>query len=213
VFLYISLSSLHTLASLWSVAAGHITPEAVCMDQQAETFYGFLPCSLQSKTSLLSWTTPCSLLWSSFSLCIQSSGRSQFQPLSNSGGNRLGILTICVWISGGVYRNWCLNTLEGSFALNLLILVVATYHVKLSGGNQLAVGYTSVIIALITFIVILAYHIFLQVRDTKLWKKIPKLRSKWNKNHVVNQLQPIDNSEVLCEPLLEDPPKPNYGAF
>ena len=36
-----------------------------------------------------------------------------------------------------------------------------------------AVGYTSDIIALITFIGILAYHIVLQVRDTKLWKRIP----------------------------------------
>ena len=50
-----------------------------------------------------------------------------------------------------------------------------------SGGNQLAVGYTSVIIALATFIAILAYHIFQQVRQTKLWKKVPKLNLKFNK--------------------------------
>ena len=123
-----------------------------------------------------------------------------------------GVLTIWAWISGGgVYRNWCLNALEGSFALNLIILAAATYHVKLSGGSRLAVGYTSVIIALITFIGILAYHIFLQVRDTKLWKRIPKLKRELNKNHVVTQ--PVNNSEVVREPLLEDPPKPNYGAF
>jgi len=30
--------------------------------------------------------------------------------------------------------------------VNLIILVGATYHVKLSGGNQLGIGYTSVII-------------------------------------------------------------------
>ena len=70
------------------------------------------------------------------------------------------------WVNGGVYRNWCLNALEGSFALNLIILVGATYHVNLSGGNQLAVRYTSVSIAFITFIGILVYHIFLQLRST-----------------------------------------------
>jgi len=64
--------------------------------------------------------------------------------------------------------------------LNLVILVGATYHVKLSGGNQLAVGYTSVIIAFVTFIGILAYHIFQQVRATNLWKTFPKINLNFN---------------------------------
>ena len=128
-----------------------------------------------------------------------------------------GIVTIWAWISGGVYRNWCLNALEGSFALNLIILAAATYHVKLSGGNQLAVGYTSVTIALVTFIGILVYHIFLQVRDTKLWKRIPKLNRELNEDHAVaNPVcipEVVEDPSQLREPLLEDPPKPNYGAF
>ena len=52
------------------------------------------------------------------------------------------------------------------------MLAVATYHVQLSGGDQLVVGYTSVSIALVTFIDILAYHIFQQLMHTKLWKKV-----------------------------------------
>ena len=79
-----------------------------------------------------------------------------------------GMLTVWAWVSGGVYKNWCLDALEGSFMLNLVILGVATYHIKLSGGNQLAVGYTSISITVITFIGILAYHIIQQLR---LWKK------------------------------------------
>ena len=51
-----------------------------------------------------------------------------------------GILQLWAWVSGGVYKNWCLDGLEGSFALNLIILAAATYYVKLSGENQLAVG-------------------------------------------------------------------------
>ena len=66
-----------------------------------------------------------------------------------------GILHFWAWMSRGVYRNWCLDGLEGSFVLNLIILAAATYHVKLSGGNQLAVGYTSVSIAFATFFAIL----------------------------------------------------------
>ena len=70
-----------------------------------------------------------------------------------------GILVVWAWVSGGVYKNWCLDALEGSFALNLIILAAATYHVTHSRGNQLAVGYTSVSIALATFIGILVFQI------------------------------------------------------
>ena len=59
----------------------------------------------------------------------------------------IGILVVWAWASGGVYRNWCLDALEGSFALNLIILSAATmyiYHVSPSERDQLAVGYTSV---------------------------------------------------------------------
>ena len=71
-----------------------------------------------------------------------------------------GILQLWAWVSGGVYKNWCIDALEGSFALNLIMLAAATYYVNHSGGNKLAVGYTSVSVALLTFIGILAYHIF-----------------------------------------------------
>ena len=70
-----------------------------------------------------------------------------------------GVLQLWAWISGGVYKNSYLDALEGSFALNLVILVGSTAYVNHSGGNQLAVGYTSVTIALITFIGILAFQL------------------------------------------------------
>ena len=71
----------------------------------------------------------------------------------------VGILHLWAWVSGGVYRNWCLDALEGSFALNLIILAAATFFVNNSGGEQLAVGYTSVSIALTTFMGILAFQL------------------------------------------------------
>ena len=116
-----------------------------------------------------------------------------------------GILQLWAWISGGVYKNWCLDALEGSFVLNLTILAGATMYTRFlnrSGdqSSQRAVGYTSVSIALITFIAILAYHIFQQVRNTKLWKKVPKLNLKLNKLNIkqaVNDL--INHPEIRCE--------------
>lgn len=47
----------------------------------------------------------------------------------------------------GVQELMSIDALEGSFALNLIILVGATFYVKHTGGNQLAVGTTSVSIA------------------------------------------------------------------
>ena len=111
-----------------------------------------------------------------------------------------GFLQLWAWISGGVYRNWCLDALEGSFILNLTILASATYYVNRSEGDQLAAGRTSVSIALVTFIGILTYHIFQQMRQTKLWKKVPKLNLKFNKVNIkqaVNDL--INYPEDPCE--------------
>ena len=112
--------------------------------------------------------TACASLCSSFSVCFESSRDTNLLTILLG----TGILQIWAWVSGGVYKNWCLDTLEGSFSLNLIMLVGTTYHVKFSEGSQLAVEYTSVSIALVTFIGILAYHIFQQVRHTELWKKV-----------------------------------------
>ena len=74
---------------------------------------------------------------------------------------------IFVWftLSSVVYRSWYLNALEVSFILNLGILAVATYHVKLSGESQAAVTYTSVGIAFLTFVGIVTYHIHIRIKS------------------------------------------------
>ena len=130
-----------------------------------------------------------------------------------------GILHLWAWVSGGVYKNWCLDALEGSFALNLIVLAAATYHVQLSGGNQLTVGYTSVSIAFATFLGILTYHIFQQVRHTKLWKMRPKLKKLNTKQAVNNLNKPFNdftestNVDQLREPWLEDLLPPTHSSF
>ena len=130
-----------------------------------------------------------------------------------------GALQLWAWVSGGVYKNWCLDALEGSFALNLTMLAAATYYVKLSAGNQLAVGYTSTFIALTTFLGILLYQITQQLRHTKLWKKMPILNFKFRKLNSKeaedNQSNPISNSkefDQLREPLLDDHPQPTHSV-
>ena len=134
-----------------------------------------------------------------------------------------GFLQLWAWVSGGVYKNWCLDALEGSFVLNLIILVGTTYYVNHSGGSQLDFGYTSASIAFTTSIGILAYHIFQQLRQTKLWKKVPKLNLKLkqlNTKQAVNNLNnPINDStesanlDQLREPWLEDLLQPTHSSL
>ena len=129
-----------------------------------------------------------------------------------------GVLQLWAWVSGGVYKNWCLDALEGSFVLNLIVLAGATYYVQISEGDQLAVGYTSVSIALVTFIGILAYHVFQQLRQTKLWKKMPELKLELKKlNMKEAEENPNNNFKVaefdkLREPLLEDLLPPTHSV-
>ena len=88
---------------------------------------------------------------------------------------------------------------------------------------SLPVGYTFVIIALATFIGIFAYHVFQQMRHTKLWKKVPKLNlelKKLNTKQAVNNLNnPINdptesvNLDQLREPWLEDLLQPTHSSF
>ena len=114
----------------------------------------------------------------------------------------VGILQLWAWVSGGVYKNWCLDALEGSFALNLIILGAATYYVDHINGNKLAVWYMSVAIALVTFIAILAYHMLQQMRQTKLWKKMPKLNLEFKK---LNNKQAEDNlNNLMNDPNAAD---------
>ena len=130
-----------------------------------------------------------------------------------------GILQLWAWVSGGVYKSWYLDALEGSFVLNLMALGVATYHVQLSGGDQLAVGYTSVSVTVTTCFGILAYHIFQQLRRTRMWKKIPKPSFEFNKlmntkqteNSLKNPINNPSDFDRLRESLLDDLPHAQHS--
>ena len=130
-----------------------------------------------------------------------------------------GILQLWAWVSGGVYKRWYLDALEGSFVLNLITLGVATYHVQLSGGDQLAVGCTSVSVTVATFFGILAYHIFQQLRQTRMWKKIPKpsftftklMNTKQTENNLNNPINNRSDFDRLRESLLDDLPQAQHS--
>ena len=71
----------------------------------------------------------------------------------------------------------------------------------------------------VTFIGILACHIFQQLRQTKLWMKVPKLKLKLKKLNTNNLNDPIKNStesvnlDQLREPWLEDLLQPTHSSL
>ena len=88
----------------------------------------------------------------------------------------VGVLTV-THFTGLIYKKMYLDILEISFILNLGILAIATYYVKLAvvPVSQAAVAYTSVGIAFTTFVGVLLYHTYQQV-----W---PKLQQKLQRLH------------------------------
>ena len=120
-----------------------------------------------------------------------------------------GILVVWAWVSCGVYRNWCLDALEGSFVLNLIILVGATYYVKHSGRNQLAVGYTSVSIAFATFIGILIFQLANVTGITRFLKRKCAAVVIRNGDQAAAEMEPQDNDSLpdrLINPREYEPP-------
>ena len=123
-----------------------------------------------------------------------------------------GILVVWAWVSGGVYKNWHLDALEGTFALNLIILAASTmymytYHISRSERDQLALGYTSVSIVFVTFIGILVFHAanvtgitqYLKTKCTTI-RKVPQAEG---------EVEPPDNGSLpdrLVNPGRYEPP-------
>lgn len=108
------------------------------------------------------------------------------------------------WWFHGIYRKWHLDILESSYFLNLGCLSVAVISVGESEYGKVVATYTSVTIALATFIGILLYHTYKQIRKWKVWRKL-SIRLHRKKTHRV-ELEPLVQEEdkaVQAEPYRE----------
>ena len=109
----------------------------------------------------------------------------------------VGLLTV-THFTGLIYKKMYPDILEISFILNLGILAIATYYVKLAvvPASQAAVAYTSVSVALTTFVGVLLYHTYQQV-----W---PKLKQKLQHLHRREEREMANDEEEDNEarPLL-----------
>ena len=151
-----------------------------------------------------------------------------FATIGNASGNLFaissavtGLITLAL-AAAGIYRKHYFGILEASFFLNLVLLATATNHVQAAGGNQAAVTLISLSVAFTTFAGIVIYHIFLQIRGTKVEErvtsqvKIYSRRLTISKNcsdaELEGKEEKIESNEAsittsyveLREPLLDD---------
>jgi hypothetical protein len=84
------------------------------------------------------------------------------------------VATALLAIKGRVYENCYIDALESSFLLNLCILSVSTIYVRendLGNSSQALLSGLSVGAAFITFLGILLFHVFRQLKRMKNWKE------------------------------------------
>ena len=80
-------------------------------------------------------------------------------PILSAGCVALGLILLRV-INTRIYKNSLQDSLETLFLINIVILTIATYHIRETNNNQLALANTSMAISFFLFLVILGYHFY-----------------------------------------------------
>ena len=96
--------------------------------------------------------------------------------------------------TGSMFKKWYNNVLESSFIFNLAVLAAASFQVRVEGGNQAAVVYTSVGVAFVTFLGIITFHVVKRVTRSRVWKNSvrPALQPLWERlTHQQHHQDPI----------------------
>ena len=119
----------------------------------------------------------------------------------------LVFMVLLTWpIGHGIYKKWYLNILEGSFVLNLLIVIGGTYQIALSGGSQAALIYTSVSVAFVTFAGIVVFSLCQREFVKKCWHSISHKFSHQERSDsfvVSSNSSQIEETDALC---IQNPP-------
>ena len=88
------------------------------------------------------------------------------------------------WNFGGIYKKWYLNLIESFFLTKLVIFAAVTYYIRATSTDrgdtiqrQTVVSNCLLSIDLAVFLTIVAYHAFLQVSQTRVWKRLNERKS------------------------------------
>ena len=87
----------------------------------------------------------------------------------------VGLILLRV-INTRIYKNSLQDSLETLFLTNIVVLAVATFYIRETNENQLALANTSMAISFILFLIILGYHFYKYIlKGTRVWARVSKL--------------------------------------
>ena len=102
-----------------------------------------------------------------------------------------------------IYKNRLQDSLETLFLTNIVILAVATYHIRETNEGQLALSNTSMATSCILFLITLGYHFYKYIlKGTRVWARVTQCCQQ--KEHAPNrrqmyQLAPLEDKEPIFD--------------
>ena len=81
-------------------------------------------------------------------------------------------LAILAWLSGRIYNKLYADLLEAVHILNITIFAAATYHVKVTNGDQATLAHISISISFVLFILVVLFHAYLRIKHRVFWKRL-----------------------------------------
>ena len=127
-------------------------------------------------------------------------------PILSAGCVALGLILLKL-LNTRIYKNRLQDSLETLFLTNIVILAIATYHIRETNEGQLALANTSMAISFILFLIILGYHFYKYIlKGTRVWARVtrPFQGTKQTTNRLqIFKLAPVKNK---AKPVDQDPP-------
>ena len=128
-------------------------------------------------------------------------------PILSAACVALGLIMLKLLNIRIIYKNRLQDSLETLFLTNIVILALATYHIRETNEGQLALANTSMAISFILFLIILGYHFYKYIlKGTRVWARVTKpfRGTKQNTNRLqIFKLAPVKNK---AKPVDQDPP-------
>ena len=128
------------------------------------------------------------------------------------------IVALFCWNFGGVYKKWYLNLIESYFFTKLVIFGAVTYYIRATSTDrgdtvqrQTVVSNCLLSIDLAVFLAIVAYHSFLQVSQTRVWKRLNERKS--SQSSLVLQGSATDETSSISSPTSDSSSSSKYVTF
>ena len=110
------------------------------------------------------------------------------------------ILMSLAWMHMGIYEKFSVNMLEAFFIANLCMFAAATYYVQTNDLSRAITANIFVGLAFAAFVCVMLFHVYLILRETAVWKKIPKLNTNFKEKD--KELKQLDNDRDVPGPLV-----------